>query len=78
VRYLIPNRYYTGRSNTFYLRSLIVKNQVTLTARLNGEEIFSKKIAHVQPSEMISFKLAEETTRRVNSERDNLLEVSLA
>jgi NADPH-dependent 2,4-dienoyl-CoA reductase/sulfur reductase-like enzyme len=57
VRYVVPNRYIPGRDNRFYLRSLVVKNQAELVVTLAGEPIKSRRLAHVQPSEMVSFTI---------------------
>jgi NADPH-dependent 2,4-dienoyl-CoA reductase/sulfur reductase-like enzyme len=57
VRYVVPNRYVPGRENHFYLRSLIVKNQAELIVTLGGQPIKSRRLAHVQPSEMVSFSI---------------------
>ena len=57
VKYVVPNRYLPGRDNRFYLRSLIVKNKAELVVTLGGQPLKSRKLAHVQPSEMVSFQL---------------------
>ncbi len=57
VRYVVPNRWVPGRVNRFYLRSLVVKNQAELSVTLGGQPIKTRRLAHVQPSEMVSFTL---------------------
>ena len=57
VRYVIPNRYRPETQNRFYLRSLIVKNRAELVVSLGGRALVRRKLAHVQPSEMVSFAL---------------------
>jgi NADPH-dependent 2,4-dienoyl-CoA reductase/sulfur reductase-like enzyme len=57
VRSIVPNACAPGRQNVFYLRPLVVKNDVRLEVRAGGQEISSRRLAHVQPSEMIRFTL---------------------
>jgi hypothetical protein len=57
VRSIVPNACAPGRRNVFYLRSLVVKNDARLEVRAGGQEISSRRLAHVQPSEMIRFTL---------------------
>jgi NADPH-dependent 2,4-dienoyl-CoA reductase/sulfur reductase-like enzyme len=57
VKYVIPNRYRSETDNRFYLRSLIVKNRAELVVSLGGRALVRRKLAHVQPSEMVSFVL---------------------
>jgi NADPH-dependent 2,4-dienoyl-CoA reductase/sulfur reductase-like enzyme len=57
VRSIVPNACDPGRQNVFYLRSLVVKNDVRLEVRAGGQQISSRRLAHVQPSEMIRFTL---------------------
>ncbi len=77
VKYVVPNKYCVDRQNEFYMRSMIVKNNAELTIRIDDNVIMKKKFKHVQPSEMISFKLAEENFKGVSQEKENILEVSL-
>ncbi len=58
VRYVVPNSFAVGRENVFYLRSLVVKNDAVLSVKAGGVEIRRRKLAHVQPSEMIKLVLA--------------------
>jgi NADPH-dependent 2,4-dienoyl-CoA reductase/sulfur reductase-like enzyme len=77
VKYAIPNRYFPGRENRFYLRPLIVANQARLTVRLDGETIKERRLTHVQPSEMLSFALRPQELTGIAPHRENTLEVSI-
>jgi len=57
VKYVVPNRYDPAAENHFYLRSLVVKNRAELQVLLDGRVVKTKKLKHVQPSEMIGFSL---------------------
>lgn len=77
VKYAVPNRYFPERENRFYLRPLIVANQARLTVRLDGESVLERRLAHVQPSEMLSFTLSPKELAGVSPSRENTLEVSI-
>lgn len=77
VKYVIPNKYLPGMTNRFYLRSLIVKNKAELVISLEGEPLKRKNLAHVQPSEMVSFSLDEQDLSRGSESREKKLEVSI-
>jgi NADPH-dependent 2,4-dienoyl-CoA reductase/sulfur reductase-like enzyme len=77
VKYVIPNRYLPGLANRFYLRSLVVKNKAELVVTLDGEPLKRKRLAHVQPSEMVSFQLDAEDLSQVMESGENKLEVSI-
>jgi NADPH-dependent 2,4-dienoyl-CoA reductase/sulfur reductase-like enzyme len=61
VRYVVPNACAVGRRNVFYLRTLVVKNDAMLEVRVGGRQARSRKLPHVQPSEMITFRLESES-----------------
>jgi NADPH-dependent 2,4-dienoyl-CoA reductase/sulfur reductase-like enzyme len=75
VRSIVPNACAPGRRNVFYLRPLVVKNDARLEVRAGGHEISSRRLAHVQPSEMIRFAL--ESGSIPNHEPGVAIEVSL-
>jgi NADPH-dependent 2,4-dienoyl-CoA reductase/sulfur reductase-like enzyme len=77
VKYLIPNWYNPEGDNHFYLRSMVVKNKAELQVKLDGQLIKSKKLTHVQPSEMIAFDLKREDLVSSSSQADRRIEVSL-
>jgi hypothetical protein len=77
VKYVIPNKYLPGEENRFYLRSLIVKNKAELLITLDGEPLKRKKLAHVQPSEMVSFRLDGEDLSRATESPGRKLEVGI-
>jgi NADPH-dependent 2,4-dienoyl-CoA reductase/sulfur reductase-like enzyme len=78
VKYAVPNRYFPDRENRFYLRPLIVANQARLTVRLDGEKVLERRLAHVQPSEMLSFTIRPKELAGVVPSRENTLEVSVS
>jgi hypothetical protein len=77
VKYAVPNRYFPDRENRFYLRPLIVGNQARLTVHLDGEKVLERRLAHVQPSEMLSFTIRPKELAGVAPSRENTLEVSI-
>jgi NADPH-dependent 2,4-dienoyl-CoA reductase/sulfur reductase-like enzyme len=78
VRYVVPNRYFPGRENRFYLRALVVKNQARLEVRLGGQLAKQRRLPHVQPSEMVSFTLKPGELAGLPAGADQTLEVSIA
>ncbi len=68
VKYIVPNHYERIRENRFYMRTLIVKNNALLSVKVKGTEIYSKKLRHIQPSEMIQFSLTEEDFKLIKEE----------
>ncbi len=65
LKYVVPGRMILQGKNHLYMRSLIVSNhsEVQLTA---GERVlFSKKLRHVQPSEMIGIDVPEEILKDI-------------
>jgi len=77
VRYVNPSRIAADRENVIYLRSMIVKSNAVLELRLNNSVIRSKKERHVQPSEMISFKIGPEDFKDLEVNSDSVLEFSI-
>ena len=77
VKYVVPNRYLPLQTNRFYLRSLIVKNKAELVVSLDGEPLKRKKLAHVQPSEMVSFQLDSQDLSQLSEARENRLEIGI-
>jgi NADPH-dependent 2,4-dienoyl-CoA reductase/sulfur reductase-like enzyme len=53
VRYVVPNECAAGRENVFFLRPLVVKNEARLEVSIGGQVVRTRKMPHVQPSEMI-------------------------
>ena len=77
VRYVNPAQITPDRDNTIYLRSMIVKSDAVLELRLNDQVIRSKKERHIQPSEMISFKIGPKDFKDLNINADSVLEFSI-
>jgi NADPH-dependent 2,4-dienoyl-CoA reductase/sulfur reductase-like enzyme len=77
VRYVVPNGYAPGRENVLYLRPMVVKNDAVLEAAVDGTGIKRRKLAHVQPSEMIRLVLRADEIPAVRPGQANLMEVSI-
>jgi len=77
VRYVNPSQISPDRENHIYLRSMIVKNDAVLEIRLNNRVIRNKKERHVQPSEMISFKLGPKDFKDIEINSGSVLEFVL-
>jgi thioredoxin reductase len=77
VRYVNPTLVTPDRDNIIYMRSMIVKNDAVIELRLNDRVIQSKKEQHVQPSEMISFKLGPKDFEGLELNSDSVLEFSI-
>ncbi len=78
VKYVIPNKYDPSEKTTFFLRSLIVKNNAKLIVNLNDSTILEKRLIHVQPSEMLSISIPKEKlTKEISDYKDNTLTFSI-
>ncbi len=75
IRYIMPMRVNPERENRLYMRALVVKNDARLDVRLDGTVVRSRKLAHVQPSEMLSLTLKPEELAVAG--RDSTLEIAL-
>lgn len=75
IRYIMPMRVNPERENRLYMRALVVKNDARLDVRLDGTVVRSRKLAHVQPSEMLSLTLKPEELAMAG--RDSTLEIAL-
>jgi NADPH-dependent 2,4-dienoyl-CoA reductase/sulfur reductase-like enzyme len=78
IRYVGPNAWQPGRENVLYCRPLVVKNGAVLAVRVDGREVRRRKLAHVQPSEMIRVGLEPAELPAIEPGQPNVLEVSLA
>lgn len=76
VRYVTPGSVIAEGSNTLYLRSMIVKNSVALTITLGTEILYTKRLSHVQPSEMIGLELTAEIMEKIG-QQSAAIEVSI-
>jgi NADPH-dependent 2,4-dienoyl-CoA reductase/sulfur reductase-like enzyme len=74
VRYVNPARIDPQRENQVYLRPMVVKSDAVLELRLNGLVIRSIKKNHIQPSEMINFKIGPKDFPSQAIEADSALE----
>ena len=77
VRSVVPNYYAPDRENVLYMRPLIVKNDAVLSLQIGGVEMKRKKLAHVQPSEMIRLNLKPADFPALSDSRENLMEVDI-
>jgi NADPH-dependent 2,4-dienoyl-CoA reductase/sulfur reductase-like enzyme len=77
VRYVAPSRVEAGRDNIIYLRTMIVKNDALLEARLDGKVLLSARKNHVQPSEMITLTLGKAELAAAAELPDASLEISI-
>jgi NADPH-dependent 2,4-dienoyl-CoA reductase/sulfur reductase-like enzyme len=77
VRYVNPARIAPDRENIIYMRSMIVKNDAVLELRIANQVILSKKERHVQPSEMISFKLCPKNFEGLEINSNSVLEFTI-
>ena len=76
IRYIVPQKLNPQTDNKIYLRSLIVKNNAIIEAKLNGEVIKKINKNHIQPSEMISFNLTKNELEKYTKEK-NAVEISI-
>ncbi|MBT3275861.1 MAG: pyridine nucleotide-disulfide oxidoreductase, partial [Spirochaetales bacterium] len=74
VKYVVPGSYPEGREARFYLRPLVVRNGARLTVTSGDSRILGIKIAHIQPSEMISLTISADALAAAKS---NDIEVSI-
>ena len=63
LKYIVPGKLDPAKNNALYTRSLVVSNRGEIQATAGDRMIFSKKLRHVQPSEMIGFELPKEALR---------------
>ena len=61
LKYVVPGKLILRGKNHLYMRSLIVSNRSEIQLTAGGRVIFSKKLRHIQPSEMIGIDIPEET-----------------
>ncbi|MCL2763972.1 MAG: NAD(P)/FAD-dependent oxidoreductase [Treponema sp.] len=77
VRYVNPARIAPDRENIIYMRSMVVQNDAVLEVRLGDHVIRRVKERHVQPSEMISFKLSAGDFKGLDINSGSVLEFSI-
>lgn len=77
VKYVLPNRYDPARTNKFYLRSLVVKNNAKCLVKCDGQIIKTIAMRHVQPAEMISISLGGDDLSGLDDSNARTLEFSL-
>ena len=75
VKYVVPNEADIGRGSRLAFRSMIVKNDAVLEARLGDRVVLKKKLRHVQPSEMIHLTVKPE--HLAGAAAGDVLEISL-
>jgi NADPH-dependent 2,4-dienoyl-CoA reductase/sulfur reductase-like enzyme len=77
VRYVVPAAWAPGRENVLYLRPLVVRNEAVLSVTVDGAEVRKRKLAHVQPSEMIRIALTPSEVPAADPVKPNAMEVSI-
>jgi len=77
VKYTVPNQCSPEHENRIYLRPLVVKNKAELVVTCDGEVLKTRRLAHVQPSEMISVELAAADFSGRKFSADSVLEVGI-
>ncbi|TVQ40294.1 MAG: FAD-binding protein [Spirochaetaceae bacterium] len=77
VRYVSPSRLNPDQPDKLYLRTLIVKNNARLEMKLDNNIVKQKKLAHVQPSEMVSVTMTHRDVDTWQLAADSVLEVSV-
>jgi len=77
VKYVAPGAFAPERDNILYLRSLIVRNDAVLEVKIGDTPIRQRKLAHVQPSEMIRLSLKPSDFPALSDGDANVMEVSI-
>ncbi len=77
VRYVVPNAWAPGRENVLYLRPMVVKNDAVLEVTVDGAVARKRRLAHVQPSEMIRVALKPAEVPAPDPAKPNVMEVSI-
>ena len=76
IRYVNPTKCMPDRDNKLYMRSMIVKNGAELNVTAGDDVIFTKKLRHIHPAEMIDINLGPDELQKAVSS-DSPLEVSI-
>jgi len=77
VRYVVPNECAPGRQNVLFLRPLVVKNDALLEVRVGTLLVKSRRMAHVQPSEMVRLSIEPGAIPQAGGGVAKKMEVSL-
>jgi pyruvate/2-oxoglutarate dehydrogenase complex dihydrolipoamide dehydrogenase (E3) component len=77
VRYIVPQKFNLENDNSFYLRSMIVKNGARVEVKINNNIIKTMNHSHIQPSEMISIILKKEDLLTISGIKDPQMEISI-
>jgi NADPH-dependent 2,4-dienoyl-CoA reductase/sulfur reductase-like enzyme len=77
VRYVVPNAWQPGRENVLFFRPMVVKNDALMEVSIDGTVLRTRKLPHVQPSEMIRLALRPEEVPSPDPARPNMMEVSI-
>ena len=62
LKYVTPNRLVSGSESHFFMRPLVVREKAILTVRQEETVLYSRKLSHVRPAEMLSITLPAEKT----------------
>ncbi len=71
LKYVVPRRMSLQGKNHLYMRSLIVSNRSEIQLTAGNRVIFSKRLRHIQPSEMIGIDVPDEILKDID-EGDHL------
>ncbi|MFW6139544.1 MAG: NAD(P)/FAD-dependent oxidoreductase [Spirochaetota bacterium] len=77
VRYVVPSRYTPAMRNRLYFRPLVVKNNAKLEVVMGGKKVLSKRLLHVQPSEVISVDLKKQKLGTMDKAKNKELAISI-
>ncbi|MBN1697708.1 MAG: FAD-dependent oxidoreductase [Spirochaetales bacterium] len=77
VIYVVPNKFHYQKDTILFFRPFIVKNNVMLSVSLNGKVVRTKKLLHVQPSEMVRTILKPADVEKADPGDHNVVEISL-
>ena len=62
LKYVTPNRLVSGLKSHFFSRALVVREKAVLTVHQEENLLYSRKLSHVRPAEMLSITLPAEST----------------
>ena len=68
LKYVVPGKIDLDSDNPFYMRSLVVTNSGEISIVADGVPVLTRRLRHVQPSEMISVTLPKATAEQISPE----------
>lgn len=70
IKYVIPNQCIPERDSHFFMRAMIVREHAELSVQQCGKKIYSKKLRHVKPAEMISLVLKKKDLEKADKGKE--------